>query len=149
MKRYIILIALFCVGIACEKVFEDDTFVSLRTHMDTYALGDTMRIVFNNPSEQAYYYRRCGATSIRYGIYKVVGDDTLTLRGDVCNSFNQAVVEVPSKSEIELMFRLAINPPAGFDVPGFYFIDVRLVDVQNQQVGAPLNRTNLFQLVTN
>lgn len=149
MKRYLILVTAFCISIACEKVFEDESTVRLQTHLDSYALGDTMRIAFDNPTDMAFYYRRCGTPSIRYSIHKVEGSDTLTLRGDVCNSFNRAVVEVPSKSEVELVFRLAINPPTGFVVPGYYFIDVHLMDVLNQNVEAPINRTNLFQLVKN
>lgn len=134
---------------SCEKVYEEDQGISLQTHLDSYALGDTMRIVFSNPSNRAYYYRRCGANSVRFGIFKVEGEDTLALRQNVCQSFNQLILEVPQKTEVELVFRLNLTPPSGFTVPGEYFIELLVFDVLNKEVYAPINHTNRFLLIAN
>ena len=134
---------------SCEKVYETERELSLKTDKLGYKHGEMLVITIDNPTDQAVYYRRCGPVNFRYTLTFInhqTGEERV-ISADNCRSFNQSRLMVAPRSSEEVEIPLNFSVPQNLDPNGDYVLNLTLSGVLPPEPDSTLNsRTNIFQV---
>lgn len=142
----VFLVLLFA---SCEKVYETERELELKTDKFAYKHGETMVITIDNPTDQAVYYRRCGPVNYRYSLSFInheTGDERV-ITPDNCRSFNQSRLMVAPRTTEEIEIPLNFVVFRDLDPVGDYVINLTMSGVLPPEPDSTLNsKTNIFQV---
>lgn len=134
----------------CEVALSPEPKLDLQVAAIQYRVGDPVNIRINNPTDQTYYIRRCGANNFRYAVVmRNTGQEPQTVKNDSCNSFNQQIIPIPPGEEFQLNFSLTLNAGAQINPDATFRIQLHIFDTRRELIQPPDNETNQFTMSRN